>query len=127
MPRSWSAWVPFEGCSDDLDSVSYADYSAPFNHNQSGAGATFVFGGAGRLVVDNVVPSTTSTGPSLTFNKRLVSETETGVASSEGVSIMSVNGALSGPTTIVDLNLPQIFVPYPSEPGAAVTTTRRKI
>jgi hypothetical protein len=53
----------------------------------------------------------------LTFNKRLVSQTETGVASSEGVSIMSVNGVLNG-TTIDSLNLPQIFVPYPSEPGS---------
>ncbi|MBK5331890.1 MAG: hypothetical protein JJD93_07960 [Ilumatobacteraceae bacterium] len=105
-----------EGCADDLDSVSYADYSAPFNHNQSGAGATFVFGGAGRLVVDNVTAST-STGPSLTFNKRLVAPTETGVKSSENVSIMSVNGTLSG-TTIGDLNQPQIFVP-----AATVSTT----
>ena len=98
-----------EGCTDDLDSVSYADYSAPFNHNQSGAGATFVFGGAGRLVVDNVTAAT-STGPSLTFNKRLVAPTETGVKSSENVSIMSVNGTLSG-TTIGNLDQPQIYVP----------------
>ena len=105
-----------EGCTDDLDSVSYADYSAPFNHNQSGAGATFVFGGAGRLVVDNVTAST-STGPSLTINKRLVAPTETGVKSSENVSIMSVNGTLTG-TTIGDLNQPQIFVP-----AATVSTT----
>ena len=34
---------------------------------------------------------------------------------------MSVNGVLSG-ATIVDLNQPQIFVPYPAEPGIAVTT-----
>jgi hypothetical protein len=111
---------PVEGCTDDLDSVSYADYSAPFNHNQSGAGATFIFGGAGRLVVDDVTPSTTGTGPSLTFNKRLVSQTETGVASSEGVSIMSVNGVLNG-TTIDSLNQPSIYVPFPTEPGSDPT------
>ena len=67
---------------------------------------------AGRLVVDNVTPSTTGTGATLTINKRLVAPTETGVLSSEGVSIMSVNGVLSG-TTITDLNQPQIFVPAP--------------
>jgi hypothetical protein len=103
-----------EGCTDDLDSVSYADYSAPFNHNQSGAGATLVFGGNGRLVVDNATPSTTAAGASLTINKRLVSPTETGVLSSEGVSIMSVNGVLSG-TAIADLNQPEIFIPAPME------------
>lgn len=107
---------PTEGCTDDLDAVSYADYSAPFNHNQSGAGATFVFGAAGRLVVDNLTAST-GTGPSLTFNKRLVGLTETGVKSSENVSIMSVNGLLSG-TTIGNLDQPQIFVP-----AAMVSTT----
>jgi hypothetical protein len=113
-----------EGCTDDLDAVSYADYGAPFNHNQSGAGATIIFGGAGRLVVDNVTASTGS-GPSLTINKRLVSLTETGVKSSEGVSIMSVNGTLSG-TTIGALNRPEIFVPAPLEttdpPGPASGT-----
>ncbi len=109
-----------EGCTDDLDAVSYADYSAPFNHNQSGAGATFVFGGAGRLVVDNVTPSTTGTGARLTINKRLVAPTETGVLSSEGVSIMSVNGVLAG-TTIGELNLPQIYVPAPMEASTPPT------
>ena len=109
-----------EGCTDDLDAVSYGDYSAPFNHNQSGAGATFVFGAAGRLVFDDVTPSTTGAGPSLTFNKRLVSPTETGVLSSEGVSVMSVNGVLSGPA-ITDLNLPQIFVPAPMEASTPPT------
>jgi hypothetical protein len=105
-----------EGCTSDLDAVSYADYSAPFNHNQSGAGATFVFGGIGRLVVDNVTPAT-GTGPSVTFNKRLVGPTETGVKSSENVSIMSVNGTLTG-TTIGALTQPQIYVP-----AATVGTT----
>jgi len=104
---------PNEGCTDDLDAVSYADYTAPFNHNQSGAGATFVFGAGARLVVDNVTPST-GPGPSLTFNKRLVAPTETGVLASEGVAIMSVNGVLGG-TTISDLNQPEIFVPAPIE------------
>ncbi len=101
-----------EGCTDDLDAVSYADYSAPFNHNQSGAGATFIFGGAGRLVVDDVSTSTTGTGAKLTFNKRLVAPTETGVLSSEGVSIMSVNGVLTG-SVIGNLDQPEIFVPAP--------------
>jgi hypothetical protein len=48
------------------------------------------------------------------MNKRLVSPTETGVKSSEKVSIMSVNGTLSG-STIIDLDQPQIFVPAPME------------
>jgi hypothetical protein len=109
-----------EGCTDDLDAVSYADYSAPFNHNQSGAGATFVFGGVGRLIVDNVTASSTGTGASLTINKRLVSPTETGVLSSEGVSIMSVNGVLSG-TTIGNLDQPQIYVPLPMEASTPPT------
>ena len=115
-----------EGCTDDLDAVSYADYSAPFNHNQSGAGATFVFGANGRLVVDNATPAGAGGGPSLTFNKRLVAPTETGVLSSEGVSIMSVNGVLSG-SAIADLNQPEIFVPRPMEasnpPDFASATT----
>jgi len=50
----------------------------------------------------------------MTINKRLVAPTETGVLSSEGVSIMSVNGVLAG-STITDLNQPQIFVPAPME------------
>ena len=35
---------------------------------------------------------------------------------------MSVNGVLSG-TTIVDLNQPEIFVPYPAEPGSSLVQT----
>lgn len=105
---------PTEGCTDDLDAVSYADYSAPFNHNQSGAGATLVFGAGGRLLVDNATPAGAGGGPSVTFNKRLVAPTETGVLSSEGVSIVSVNGVLSG-TTINDMNLPQLYVPASME------------
>jgi hypothetical protein len=116
-----------EGCTDDLDAVSYADYSAPFNHNQSGAGATLIFGGAGRLVVDDV---TAGTGPSLIINKRLVSPTELGVQSSEGVSIMSVNGVCPvGCTSIGDLDQPQIYVPAPmqaSTPPSAASATSFK-
>ena len=105
---------PTEGCTDDLDAVSYADYSAPFNHNQTGAGAMLVLGAGGRLLVDNATPAGAGGGPSVTFNKRLVAPTETGVLSTEGISIMSVNGVLSG-TTIGDLIQPEIFVPRPIE------------
>lgn len=111
-----------EACTNDQDAVSYADYSTPFNHNKTGAGATFVFGSAGQLVVDDVTPSTKPAGASVTFNKRLVAPTETGVLSSAGVSIISVNGVLNG-TTIDNLSAPLVAPVLLSVPASLVATT----
>lgn len=81
-----------EGCSTDQD-AAYNAVNAPKNHNITGYGATFVFGGAGRLLVDS---STAGSGPSLQFNARLVADTDIGGLPSKGVSIISVNGVTSG-------------------------------
>jgi Tfp pilus assembly protein PilX len=110
------------GCASDLDAVSYADYSGNFVHHQSGAGATFIFGGPARLVVDDATLSTTGNGVSVKFNKRLVGDTEADVLSTRNVSIMSVNGIANGPN-IDPVNLPQLFVPAPLVSGAPASTT----
>ncbi len=88
------------GCASDQEAAFYA-INAPTSHNITGLGATFVFGAAGRLLVD-----TDTAGPATSFvmNQRYVADNDVGTASSKGVSIMSVNGVLSGATN-TDLNL----------------------
>ncbi|CAB4536862.1 MAG: hypothetical protein F2534_00250 [Actinobacteria bacterium] len=87
-----------EGCTNDQEAAFYA-VGAPTVHNISGLGTTFVFGREGRLVVDT---TTAGTGPSVVFNQRYVGPADVTSASSAGVSIMTVNGELSG-STLVDL------------------------
>ncbi len=91
-----------QGCSDDQEAAFYA-VNAPATHNINGLGATFVFGGAGRLTVDNSVTGAID----VRFNQRYVQPGDDGAAPSQGVSIASVNGKLTagvaGP-----LNVPNV-------------------
>jgi hypothetical protein len=77
-----------EGCTNDQNAAFYS-VNAPSTHNINGLGGTFVFGGAGRLVVSNLAGTV-----KVQFNKRYVPAKDPGVAPSADVSIMSVNGQL---------------------------------
>lgn len=88
-----------EGCTTNSEAAFYA-INAPSSINISGIGATFVFGGAGRMVVTD---SGTATGPSVRFNARLVDPTDVGNYVSAGVSIETVNGVQLGATSSSDL------------------------
>ena len=97
-----------EGCTDDQD-AAYNAINAPTNHNISGLGATFVFGGVGRLIINDT--GATSQGPQVAFNARLVDPTDVGAAPSKGVSIASVNGVYDDDSS-VELNVAnQLRVP----------------
>jgi hypothetical protein len=97
-----------EGCTSNQDAAYFA-INAPTTHNITGYGATFVFGGAGRLVISDT--QTVGSGVNVTFNDRLVADQEPAVKASKSVSIMTVNGTLSG-TTIANTDLPnELFVP----------------
>ncbi|MCX6521524.1 MAG: discoidin domain-containing protein [Actinobacteria bacterium] len=96
-----------EGCTNDQEAAFYA-VNAPVVHNISGLGATFVFGSQGRLVVDTV---TAGTGARVIFNKRYTSAADVSSSSSAGVSIVSVNGEMSG-ASYIDLDRANsMFVP----------------
>jgi hypothetical protein len=104
-----------EGCTSDQEAAFNA-INAPTNHNITGVGATFVFGAAGRLVVNDTVPGS---GVTVKFNNRYVGATDVSTISSAGVSIMTVNGVLTDPSTIGDLDLPgQLHVPASLVGGA---------
>ncbi len=97
-----------EGCTTNSEAAFYA-IGAPSTINISGIGATFVFGGTGRLVITD---GGTATGPAVRFNARLVDPTDVGNYVSAGVSIETVNGVQSGATSSTDLVLPgQLQVP----------------
>lgn len=99
-----------DGCTDDQEAAFNA-VSAPATHNITGLGATFVFGGAGRLVIDN---SASTAALSVVFNKRYAPSTDIGTAPSGGVSVVTVNGAPAGGP----LSLPgQLFVPASTVAG----------
>ena len=107
-----------EGCTTDQEAAFNA-INAPTNHNITGVGATFVFGAAGQLVINDSVPGS---GVSVKFNDRYVGPTDVSTLSSAGVSIMTVNGVLTGPSTIGDLDLPgQLHVPASLVGGATPT------
>jgi hypothetical protein len=88
-----------EGCTSDSEAALYA-INAPITVNISGVGGTFVLGAAGRLVVTD---QGSANGPDVQFNARLVDPTDVGHAVSQGVSIISVNGAYLTSTTSIDL------------------------
>lgn len=97
-----------EGCTTDQQ-AAFDAIGAPTNHNISGYGATWIFGGVGRLVFTD---SVAGSGPSLQFNSRLVNDTDIASLASRSVSILSVNGIEGGGGGSVDLSLPgQLFVP----------------
>ncbi len=105
-----------EGCTDNQD-AAYNAINAPTNHNISGLGATFVFGKVGRLVITDA--GATGVGPKVQFNTRLVDPTDVASLATRNVSIMSVNGVTTGPTTSAELNLPgQLHVPKSYLSGA---------
>lgn len=96
-----------EGCTNDQEAAFYA-VNAPTVHNISGLGSTFVFGAQGRLVVDTV---TAGAGANVVFNQRYTSAADVSSASSAGVSIVSVNGEMSG-ASFIDLDRANsMFVP----------------
>ena len=109
-----------EGCTTSTEAAFYA-INAPTSINVSGIGGTFIFGDAGRLVITD---GGTANGPSVKFNSRLVDSTDVGYKVSQGVSIVSVNGAVVGATSSADLDIPAlIHVPKSlteSNPGDAV-------
>jgi len=109
------------GCTNDQE-AAFEALGAPNNHNITGYGATWIFGGAGRLVFTD---SVAGTGASLKFNSRLVAETDIASLPSRGVSILSVNGIDGGGGTALNFNIPgQIFVPASTNAaGAAVQAT----
>lgn len=88
-----------EGCTDDAQAAYYA-VNAPASVSVSGIGGTFIFGGAGRLVVTD---GGTDNAPTVQFNPRLVDPTDVGNAVSAGVSIISVNGTFLTSTSSSDL------------------------
>ena len=109
-----------EGCATSVEAAFYA-INAPSSINISGIGGTFIFGGAGRLIVTD---GGTANGPSVRFNSRLVDSTDVGYKVSQGVSIVSVNGIAVGATSSSDLDVPTLIrVPKSlteSNPGDAV-------
>ncbi|MGB8860651.1 MAG: hypothetical protein WCC60_15440 [Ilumatobacteraceae bacterium] len=107
-----------EGCTTDQEGAFNA-LGAPSNHNISGYGATWIFGGAGRLVFTDTIAGS---GPSLQFNSRLVNATDVASLSSRGVSILTVNGYDGGGGSALDLSLPgQLFVPHSNNDTTPVT------
>jgi hypothetical protein len=100
------------GCTDDQD-AAYNAINAPLNHNITGLGATFIFGAAGRLVINDT--GSTGVGPTVIFNNRLVAPTDVSSLPSKSVSIETVNGVLGGSgNTTGELDLSnQLRVPAP--------------
>lgn len=90
-----------EGCTSNAEAAFYA-INAPTAVSISGIGGTFIFGGSGRMVVTD---SGAATGPSVLFNARLVDPTDVGNSVTQGVSIMSVNGAFLSSTASTDLQV----------------------
>jgi hypothetical protein len=91
-----------EGCTTDSEAAYYA-INAPASVSISGIGGTFVLGGAGRVVVTD---QGSSNAPTVQFNARLVDPTDVGHTVSQGVSIISVNGAFLTSTTSIDHSEP---------------------
>jgi hypothetical protein len=78
-----------DGCTTDQEAVFNA-INAPVKHNISGKGAMFIFGALGNLVVDN---AGSSTSLNVVFNRRYAVKTDPSSATSQDVSIASVNGS----------------------------------
>jgi hypothetical protein len=82
------------GCIDS-DAVAVAD-AGYADATSNGVGATFVFGAKGRMIIDTATPGT---GVSLVMNRRLVDPSDPDLIMNN-VAIMSVNGVVSGATTV---------------------------
>jgi hypothetical protein len=87
-----------QGCATSQEAVFFADPPLPAGqpHNITGFGATWLFGGEGRLVVSNA----NNQPLRLDFNRRYVDDPNTDP--SLFVSIASVNGDLDGLGNFVD-------------------------
>ena len=106
-----------QGCTTDQEAAFYAE-SAPSVHNISGMGATFVFGAAGRLVVDD---TTAGTSTSIVFNKRYVGPADVSSTASAGVSIISVNGETTGAGYVPLDRTDSLYVPISNVNGSPST------
>ena len=96
-----------EGCTNDQEAAFNA-INAPKNHNITGFGSTFVFGGPGQLIIND---ATAGSGVNVQFNTRLVDSSDIATAASKGVSILSVNGVMNS-GLFQDINLSnQLSVP----------------
>jgi hypothetical protein len=97
-----------DGCIES-DAVAIAD-AGYADATSSGVGATFVFGANGRMMIDTVTPSTKPAGISVTFNRRLVAETDAD-SIMNNVAIMSVNGVRDAvdPNKTVALLVPNLL------------------
>ncbi len=107
------------GCTNDQDAAFYTQ-NPPARHNMSGLGATFVFGGAGRMRIDN---DHGSNDVSVVFNQRYVADDDEPNLPSAGVSIMTVNGWVDDPFNPIGEDLvvsDEISVPL-SAVGLAAT------
>jgi len=78
-----------DGCIDS-DAVAVAD-AGYADATSNGVGATFVFGAAGRMMIDTATPSVSGKGVSVVFNRRLVDPLDADVVMNN-ISVMSVNG-----------------------------------
>ncbi|MFN8022380.1 MAG: discoidin domain-containing protein [Acidimicrobiales bacterium] len=103
-----------EGCTTDQEAAFYAT-GAPAVHNITGIGATWVFGAAGRLVVDD---TTAGSSMSIRFNKRYVGAADVSTAPTGGVSIESVNGELTGAGYVPLDRSGSLYVPISNVAGS---------
>lgn len=95
-----------KGCVESDQVAAFYATDAPDRHGISGLGATFVFGGAGRLVVNSSVAGSST---SAFFNKRYVSGSKQAADSTNEVSIMTVNGVVQA-GAVNDLVRPDLVV-----------------
>ena len=93
-----------EGCATSQEAVFFADPSPGDSHDITGFGATWLFGGDGRLVVSNANAQPLK----FQFNRRYVDDPNSDP--SLFVSIASVNGDLDGVGTFQDYSDPGFVV-----------------
>lgn len=109
-----------QGCASSQEAVFFATPALPQTepHNITGFGATWLFGGAGRLVVSN------QAGPvNIVFNRRYVDDRATDP--SLFVSIASVNGEIAPDGTYRDLLVPNpLNAPILNVPQSRVMVAR---
>ncbi len=85
----------FEGCTTSQEAVFYAEPAPSGSHNVDGLGATWVLGGAARVIFDNTVTrdgSPNSQPINFMFNQRYVAPEELATRPSADVSIVTVTG-----------------------------------
>lgn len=87
------------GCASDQE-AAFDALAPPAEHGINGLGATFVLGGAARLVLST---SGADVEQTVVFNQRYVARDDVSLRSSHRVSIMTVNGEITSPATVGDL------------------------